>query len=346
MDTIENARTEAGQAADARAKAEASARELEKSIPNLSHVVILGAGASRAAFPDGDRNGRRLPLMSDLAEVVGMKAMLQEWGIDYRQNFECIFSDLHEKNELGKMAQIRNRVESYFRSLELPDRPTLYDHLFLSMSKTDVIATFNWDPLLPLAMQRNMGAFSQIPRVVFLHGNVEIGYCEKDKTYGSAGQWCATCKTPYKSLQLLYPVRQKGYREDPFIKTQWDILQWGMKRASMLTVFGYSSPKADAAAFDLMKNAWKGNAMPEMVETMFIVGPDQKNEEVEARWKPFIHSHHYTIYRDFYESLIANRPRRTGQAYFAQFWAANPKKHNPIPRDLGLAELRKWLPPA
>jgi hypothetical protein len=28
-----------------------------------SHVVILGAGASYAAFPDGDKNGRKLPLM-------------------------------------------------------------------------------------------------------------------------------------------------------------------------------------------------------------------------------------------------------------------------------------------
>ena len=30
------------------------------------HVVILGAGASLAAFPDGDKNGRKLPLMNDI----------------------------------------------------------------------------------------------------------------------------------------------------------------------------------------------------------------------------------------------------------------------------------------
>ena len=29
------------------------------------HLVVLGAGASRAAFPDGDKNGKRLPLMAD-----------------------------------------------------------------------------------------------------------------------------------------------------------------------------------------------------------------------------------------------------------------------------------------
>lgn len=80
--------------------------------------------------------------------------------------------------------------------------------------------------------------------------------------------------------------------------------------------------------------------------TMFIVGPDHKDEEVEARWKPFIHSHHCGICRNFHESLIASRPRITGRAYFERFRAANPKKPNPIPRDLGLVELRKWLPSA
>ena len=35
---------------------------------NSPHVVILGAGASRASFPDGDKNGIELPLMCDLAQ--------------------------------------------------------------------------------------------------------------------------------------------------------------------------------------------------------------------------------------------------------------------------------------
>jgi len=33
------------------------------------HVFILGAGASVAACPDGDRNGRRLPVMANFVEV-------------------------------------------------------------------------------------------------------------------------------------------------------------------------------------------------------------------------------------------------------------------------------------
>jgi hypothetical protein len=35
-----------------------------------AHVVILGAGASLAAFPDGDKYGIKLPLMNNLVETL------------------------------------------------------------------------------------------------------------------------------------------------------------------------------------------------------------------------------------------------------------------------------------
>ena len=44
------------------------------------HVVIVGAGASAAAFPDGDRNGKRLPTMLDFASTLGLDAILKETG--------------------------------------------------------------------------------------------------------------------------------------------------------------------------------------------------------------------------------------------------------------------------
>ncbi|MFW6223076.1 MAG: hypothetical protein ACOC3T_05645 [Bacteroidota bacterium] len=39
-------------------------------VNNRPHVVILGAGASAAAFPQGDANGKKLPVMNDLADIV------------------------------------------------------------------------------------------------------------------------------------------------------------------------------------------------------------------------------------------------------------------------------------
>ena len=38
---------------------------------NEPHVVILGAGASKAAFRHGDANGRSVPLMNELPEILG-----------------------------------------------------------------------------------------------------------------------------------------------------------------------------------------------------------------------------------------------------------------------------------
>ena len=44
--------------------------ELESRIEQIAgrmhHTVVLGAGASRAAFPDGDKNGKKLPVMAGL----------------------------------------------------------------------------------------------------------------------------------------------------------------------------------------------------------------------------------------------------------------------------------------
>lgn len=37
----------------------------------LPHVVILGAGASKAAMPDGDKSGKMIPLMDNLPDILG-----------------------------------------------------------------------------------------------------------------------------------------------------------------------------------------------------------------------------------------------------------------------------------
>ncbi|MEA3296456.1 MAG: hypothetical protein U9R56_01160 [candidate division Zixibacteria bacterium] len=60
------------------------------------HVVILGAGASLASFPDGDKNGLRLPLMNDLVTVCGLSEVLEKHGIGAEVgNFEELYSDLN-----------------------------------------------------------------------------------------------------------------------------------------------------------------------------------------------------------------------------------------------------------
>jgi hypothetical protein len=52
--------------------------EISKIIMKRPHIVLLGAGASRAAFPNGDRNGMKLPLMCDLVEMLGLDSVLDK----------------------------------------------------------------------------------------------------------------------------------------------------------------------------------------------------------------------------------------------------------------------------
>ena len=76
-----------------------SARELRNS-PSAEpppHVVILGAGASRAAFPHGDAQGTFVPLMSELDRVAGngWRSLIEE-AQPLGDNFEERFAYLKE----------------------------------------------------------------------------------------------------------------------------------------------------------------------------------------------------------------------------------------------------------
>ena len=80
--------------------------QIEDTSATKPHVVILGAGASRAACPDGDRDGRRLPLMDDLIDVLDLRPLLQVHAIDVGDtNFEVLYSQLYpdeSKSDLCK----------------------------------------------------------------------------------------------------------------------------------------------------------------------------------------------------------------------------------------------------
>ena len=122
------------------------------------HVVLLGAGASLAAFPNGDRSGKRIPLMNDLVDVLGLKALVRQTrqGFANKTDFEGIYSKLDSSPQHANITKrIEHAVENYFSSLKLPDYATIYDRLILSLRKEDAVFTFNWDPFLFDAYQRN-----------------------------------------------------------------------------------------------------------------------------------------------------------------------------------------------
>jgi hypothetical protein len=45
------------------------------------HIVILGAGASIAAFPHGDVNDKKLPTMDNLVEMLDLEPLLEQRGV-------------------------------------------------------------------------------------------------------------------------------------------------------------------------------------------------------------------------------------------------------------------------
>ena len=85
------------------------------------HIVILGAGASVAAFPHGDANGKRLPTMDNLIEMLGLEPILEQGGVkNRRRNFENIYSDLYEIDPgLPILKEIEEIIYTYFNSLNV-----------------------------------------------------------------------------------------------------------------------------------------------------------------------------------------------------------------------------------
>lgn len=306
------------------------------------HVVILGAGASYAAFLNGDKNGVRLPLMNNFVDILGLNDLLSQTGIAFEiDNFENIYDQLYQNAAHREIREeLEKVIHDYFSHLEIIDEPTIYDHLLLSLREKDVVATFNWDPFLVQAYRRNANK-CKLPRLLFLHGNVGVGYCEKDKVAGVNGNRCSKCGLVLAPTKLLYPIAEKDYHLNGFISSQWKELNQYLQSAFMITIFGYGAPQSDVSAIDLMKSAW-GDVSQRVMEQTEIV--DIRNEDdLCSTWEPFIHTHHYETHSSFYDSWIANHPRRTGEAYINQYWNAQYIDNNPIPKKVALPELWAWF---
>lgn len=307
------------------------------------HVVILGAGASLAAFPSGDRDGRRLPLMNNFVDIVGLLPVLQAHGLAGRaaDNFEDLYSSIHaDPAHASACAAIESHVHAYFSAMQLPDAATIYDRLVLSLRPKDVIATFNWDPFLFEACRRNHRT-SSMPRVIFLHGSVSVGYCSEHRRKGPRDSACPVCRRPFEASRLLYPIASKDYASDAFIKAEWDGLRGALASAFAITVFGYGAPTSDVEAISLMKAAWGDVNKRELEQTEIIdIRPE---DDLTSTWAPFIHSHHYDIHSSFAESWIAQHPRRSCEALWAQNLDVRFVENNPLPATNDLAELQGWF---
>ena len=255
------------------------------------NIVLLGAGASCATCPE-DKNGKTLPLMDNLAKTVGIEEDLKSCGGEPDQNFEEI--DIEDD---GKRNSIHKKVRSYFEEIVISDTSTIYDFLVLALDENDLLASFNWDPLLCQAWGRNLKFAKdklqrKLPMLVFLHGSVGIGYCEECETAGLRTFACPKCRKCLKPCPLLFRekgddgVLRKDYDKNLFIKNGWDVFTDKMEKRGLLTIFGYSLPETDAEVRERLEKIWLLHKKQHTAWLRDVEVIDRK-DEVYENWRDF-----------------------------------------------------------
>ena len=316
--------------------------DISTGINHSPHVVILGAGASRACCPGGDLSGLKLPVMNDFVETVGVESIIRKCGHDPVHNFEVIYSRIHEEGNTTIIDELDAAVRSYFSRLALPEQPTLYDYLVLGLRPKNLIVTFNWDPLLPQAYKRWRHLGKVLPQLVFLHGNVEIGVdCEK-KAFGFMSDSRNSGHT-LEPTSLLYPVEHKDYNADPFIAEQWRMTTDYLTEAYIVTVYGYSAPTTDVEAKALLLRAWRGNPTRELAEIGIM--DIREPAEVKASWSEFIVRTHGSASKDFSHNLLMRHPRRSCEAFAFATLQQDPWRDDPFATERSLDDLQSWIEP-
>lgn len=306
------------------------------------HVVVLGAGASRAAFPNGDAAGHPVPVMDDLIDIIGLQPILQRVGLEDSKetNFELIYGQLaSEPAYVHWVREVERCIDSYFSALLLPEKATLYDRLLVSLRPKDAVFTFNWDPFLFDAYQRNRSAVSP-PKIFFLHGNVRIGACLGCDKWGTRKDRCPQCLQQLADVPLLYPIGEKNYSTNPYIQRSWDVAKILFRDAFTLTIFGYGAPASDEDAMELLRQAWTGRSDRKLEHIEIIDIADQSY--LYDHWSSFAPTHHYLFAKTFEGSRLARWPRRSCEALMHPMTEGVPCEEFPLSNTDSLAALQAF----
>ncbi len=279
--------------------------------------------------------------MNELADVcVIREAIGPGYDTSELRDFEVLYTKLPRE----RAAAVEFAIAQYFRELQLPREATCYDQLLLCLRPKDVIASFNWDPLLDQARARNVGV-APLPQIVYLHGNVTVGYCAIDRKSGPRDSICTDCGRPFDAVPLLYPIAEKDYhKKKGYISDQWNRLELALQKAYLLTVFGYRAPKSDVEAIRLMSQAYETNRAKDLAQ-IHIVDIRHKRE-LREQWSSFIVRSHYGIARRLshcYQLICF--PRRSCEALAQATLANDPWSDNRLPRFRLLHKLQDWIRP-
>lgn len=274
----------------------------------FKHLVILGAGSTIATIPNGDKNGE---FSYTLANLLNDKCFTS--FVKKAQAKGFLTSDVEDLcNQLCKedkplYDEFETLVRKKYASLELPEEFTILDRLVLSLTPNDAIVSFNWDDLLIQAYQR-MSEFvpeKMLPILAFPHGNAQAVYNNKHYTSKRIVTGANWIDSP-----LNMPVDEVDYKSDIFISSQWNILDFFMRNAQMVTFFGYRGPDSDEQDLQHLDELFARNEICDKVE---IIDKDLDTAmEVAKRLVRFkMQSNWLYPCADFWHSTIAKYPRRT-----------------------------------
>jgi hypothetical protein len=304
------------------------------------HVVILGAGASYAATPQAELHGRQLPLMAHLPETLELRSVLdsKEYSAA-KADFEGYYDSLIRDGRAELSSIIEDRLVLYFNSIQISNKVTLYDRLVLALRRKDVIATFNWDPLLPYAYRRS-GHLKALPALLFLHGNIRLGVCRKDHQLGWNDDRCNKCSEELEPAKLLYPVSTKDYTSDIYLSEQWSHLDWFLSNAYFVTIVGYSAPKTDVDARSRMADKLFSNTLRGLLQVE-IVDP-KADELIKENLGSVVKGTHYGGCFPMTSSWLFVHPRLSCEALFEATMMMKPIVSYSQPDTEDLSELQGW----
>lgn len=307
------------------------------------HVVIVGAGASKAACSK-DKNGQEVPLLKDIHKILGLTKKLKNYNFsdEEMEDFEMLYSKIYEKKEYEELQiELENAVFDYFSKLDIPDEPTLYDYLILSLTEKDAIISFNWDPFLMQAYRRNIQV-KNLPELIFPHGNVGVGLCNNCKVKGYANCLCPNCFKDFEKMPLLYPTGRKDYNKDEIIKNEWNRARAKLSMAAGITVYGYGAPVTDIEAIELMKTANTISHMKEIAPFTIINIAERETEQI--KWKEFYDVKMMLYCNKLEDSLLWQNPRASLETIFAAILQQQPSDNQkPFKKFSTLCELQEYV---
>ncbi len=308
------------------------------------HVVIVGAGASKAACATDKRNCS-VPLLKNILEVLSVDELLLKYGFIAKDisDFEEFYSDIYGNPIYEALClQLECEVYNYFSKLELPDDVNLYDYLILSLTSKDLIISFNWDPFLLQAYRRNIEV-SNLPQLAFLHGNVGVGICNTCRVKGYYGYDCPECYSKLEKMPLLYPIGQKDYNSNSVIRNEWRIAEEYLHKAAGVTIFGYGAPFTDNAAVELLKQALQ-KSNTKVICPVTIINLFSVKEEQLKKWSAFYDPTMTTYVDKFQDTMLWQNPRVSLETLFDAILQQHPRGNfKSLKNFSSLTELQEFI---